>query len=164
MNSETEEVEEQVYSEVETFNFKVSMIMEFEDGAALEANYYRGIDAESVTEARALFLDQFNSLTISQLIEEAKERIAKEPNNLNFYRALARLYAQNKRYEEAVATIESALERGFGDVYDYLYFFPFLNNTRDHFYDKLRDDPRFIEILRREERKYADNLEKYGGL
>lgn len=73
MNIETEEVEEQVYSEAETFNFKVSMIMEFADGAAIEANYYRGVDAESVTEARALFLDQFNSLTISQLIEEAKD-------------------------------------------------------------------------------------------
>jgi len=42
------------------------------------------------------------------LIEEAKERIAKEPGNLNAYRALARLYSQNKRYDEAVATIEDA--------------------------------------------------------
>jgi tetratricopeptide (TPR) repeat protein len=42
------------------------------------------------------------------LIEEAKERIAKEPNNLNFYRALARLYTQNKRFDEAVVTIEDA--------------------------------------------------------
>lgn len=42
------------------------------------------------------------------LIEEAKERIAKEPNNLNFYRALARLYSQNKRFDEAVGAIEDA--------------------------------------------------------
>jgi tetratricopeptide (TPR) repeat protein len=42
------------------------------------------------------------------LIEEAKQRIAAEPNNLNFYRALARVYLQNKRFEEAVATLEDA--------------------------------------------------------
>jgi tetratricopeptide (TPR) repeat protein len=42
------------------------------------------------------------------LIEEAKTRIAQEPNNLNFHRALARLYTQNKRYEEAVGALEEA--------------------------------------------------------
>jgi len=42
------------------------------------------------------------------LIEEARARIEKEPNNLNFYRALARLYTQNKRFDEAVETLEKA--------------------------------------------------------
>lgn len=42
------------------------------------------------------------------LITEAKARIEKEPNNLNFYRALARLYSQNKHFDDAVATLESA--------------------------------------------------------
>ena len=42
------------------------------------------------------------------LIEEAKARLEKEPNNLNFYRALARVYTQNKRFEEAVTTLEAA--------------------------------------------------------
>lgn len=42
------------------------------------------------------------------LIEEAKARIEKEPNNLNFYRALSRLYIQNKRFEEAIETLEAA--------------------------------------------------------
>ncbi len=42
------------------------------------------------------------------LIDEAKQRIAAEPNNLNFYRALARVYLQNKRFTEAVATLEDA--------------------------------------------------------
>ena len=67
-------------------------------------------------------------------------------------------------FDEAVATIESGIDRGFEDIYDYLYFFSYLNNTRDYFYDKLRGDPRFAEILRLEERKYAENLEKYHGL
>jgi tetratricopeptide (TPR) repeat protein len=42
------------------------------------------------------------------LIEEAKARIEQEPKNLNFYRALARLYSQNKRYDEAIETLENA--------------------------------------------------------
>ena len=42
------------------------------------------------------------------LIEEARARIEKEPNNLNLYRALARLYTQNKRFGEAVDTLEKA--------------------------------------------------------
>lgn len=43
-----------------------------------------------------------------ELIAEARARIEKEPNNLNFYRALARLYTSNKRFEEAVETLTSA--------------------------------------------------------
>ena len=42
------------------------------------------------------------------LIDEAKSRLEKEPNNLNFYRALARLYTQNRRFDEAVQTLEAA--------------------------------------------------------
>ncbi len=42
------------------------------------------------------------------LIEEARARIEKEPNNLNLYRALARLLTQNKRFDEAVEALESA--------------------------------------------------------
>lgn len=42
------------------------------------------------------------------LIEEAKARIESEPANLNFYRALARLYTQNKRFDEAIVTLEDA--------------------------------------------------------
>ena len=43
-----------------------------------------------------------------EAIEEARARIEKEPNNLNFYRALARLLIQNKRFDEAVETLEGA--------------------------------------------------------
>lgn len=42
------------------------------------------------------------------LIAEALARIEKEPNNLNSYRALARLYTSGRRFDEAVATLESA--------------------------------------------------------
>ena len=42
------------------------------------------------------------------LIEEARARIEKEPNNLNLYRALSRLLTQNKRFDEAVEALEAA--------------------------------------------------------
>jgi len=42
------------------------------------------------------------------LIVEARARIEQEPNNLNYYRALARLLSQNKRFDEAVEVLEAA--------------------------------------------------------
>jgi len=42
------------------------------------------------------------------LIAEAKAKIAVEPNNINYYRALSRLYIQQKRYPEAIDILEKA--------------------------------------------------------
>ena len=42
------------------------------------------------------------------LIAEKKAQIEKEPGNMNMYRALARIYMQNKRFAEAVQTLEQA--------------------------------------------------------
>ena len=41
-------------------------------------------------------------------IAEAREKIAKEPKNVNYYRALARIFMQNKRYEEALEVFDGA--------------------------------------------------------
>ena len=87
---------------------------------------------------------------------------AARPSRGTYFRS--RVYAALGMFDEAVATIQSGIDRGFEDIYDYLYFFSYLDNTRDYFYDKLRGDPRFAEILRLEERKYAEFLEKYHGL
>ena len=58
-------------------------------------------------------LDQANKAMVTgddaeALIAEKKAQIEKEPGNMNFYRALARLYMQNKRFSEAVQTLEQA--------------------------------------------------------
>lgn len=77
---------------------------------------------------------------------------------------VSRVYAVLGMKAEALDNIEYAIGHAFEEVHDYAYFFPVLNNRRDHFLDTLRGERRFAEILRREEHRYADRLEKYGGL
>ncbi len=77
---------------------------------------------------------------------------------------LSRVYAALGMKDQALGNMQLAIDKCFDDVHDYVYFFPFLNNTRDYFYNKLRGEPRFAEILRREERKHVELLEKYSGL
>ena len=60
-------------------------------------------------------LDQANKAVVTgddaeALIAEKIAQIEKEPKNMNFRRALARLYTQNKRYEEAVECLQQAIE------------------------------------------------------
>ncbi|MCK7489834.1 MAG: hypothetical protein MZU79_06110 [Anaerotruncus sp.] len=76
----------------------------------------------------------------------------------------SRVYAALGMKDEAIDDIEYAIGHAFDEVHDYAYFFPYLNNRRDYFYDQLRGESRFAEILRREEHKYAERLEKYAGL
>jgi tetratricopeptide (TPR) repeat protein len=77
---------------------------------------------------------------------------------------VSRVYAALGMRKEAIDDIEYAIGHAFEEAHDYAYFFPFLNNRRDHFLDRLRGEARFGELLRREEHKYAERLEKYGGL
>ena len=58
-------------------------------------------------------LDQANKAMVvgtdaEALIAEKKAQIEREPGNMNMYRALARIYMQNKRFAEAVQTLEQA--------------------------------------------------------
>jgi tetratricopeptide (TPR) repeat protein len=92
----------------------------------------------------------------------AAGRASGRPSRFTYY--LSRVYAVLGMKNEAIGNMELAIDKSFDDIQDYVYFFPFLNNTRDFFYDKLRADPRFNELLRREERKYVERLEKYSGL
>ena len=72
------------------------------------------------------------------LIADAKSKIEKEPENINYYRQLARLYTQRKMYNEAIQTLDKALEISPGD--------PEVDNTRsatrlmlvDHEIEQLR--------------------------
>lgn len=77
---------------------------------------------------------------------------------------VSRVYAALGMKDQALGNMQLAIDKCFDDAHDYVYFFPFLNNTRDYFYDRLRGEPRFAEILRREERNHVERLEKYSGL
>ena len=79
-----------------------------------------GFQALIANKEQAKKLDQANKAVITgddaeALIAEKKAAIEKEPNNLNFYRALARIYTQNQRFDEAVQTLEAAQKLGSVD-------------------------------------------------
>ena len=60
-------------------------------------------------------LDQANKAVVTgddaeSLIQEKLAQIKAEPKNMNYRRALARLYIQSKRFEEAVKCLQEAIE------------------------------------------------------
>jgi len=90
------------------------------------------------------------------LIEEAK----KDP--LYFSYLLARVYAGCGLKEDAIRIIRLGIDRGFENLLSYLFEFPMLAGS--FFFDGLRGDPRFEEMLSRQKERYEENLRKYGGL
>jgi len=114
-------------------------------------------DKEEIQFTKALFFaakgEKEESLV---LIKKAEEKPV-------FYAyLLSRVYAALGLKDKAIENIELGIKRGFQETQDYLYNYPFLVNC--YFYDPLRDDPRFIEILRQQKKKYEENRRKYGNL
>ncbi|MCQ2388433.1 MAG: tetratricopeptide repeat protein [Kiritimatiellae bacterium] len=77
------------------------------------AGHKGGFRALIKDQEQAKKLDQQNKAVVvgddaDSLIAEKLQQIEREPGNMNYYRALARIYAQNKRFDEAVATLEKA--------------------------------------------------------
>ncbi|MCK4759885.1 MAG: protein kinase [Candidatus Aminicenantes bacterium] len=64
--------------------------------------------------------------------------------------------------DKAIDNIEKGINKGFEETGGYIYSYPYLINNPC--YDNLRDDPRFIDILKREKKKYDEKLKKYGEL
>ena len=74
-----------------------------------------GFQALIANKEQAKKLDQANKAVITgddaeALIKEKLAQIEREPKNMNFRRALARIYVQNKRYEEAIQCLTDAIE------------------------------------------------------
>ena len=74
-----------------------------------------GFQALIANKEQAARLDAANKAVITgddaeKLIQETIEKIAREPKNMNFRRALARLYDQNKRYEEEIQCLQEAIQ------------------------------------------------------
>lgn len=66
-------------------------------------------------------LDMKNKATVTEgddaeaLIADQKAKIEKDPRNINYYRGLARIYQQLKRYDEAVEALTKAREINSSD-------------------------------------------------
>ncbi len=52
---------------------------------------------------------------VKDLVAETLIKIEAEPNNMNYYRSLARLYAQDKKFDDAIGVLTKALEVAKGD-------------------------------------------------
>jgi serine/threonine protein kinase/tetratricopeptide (TPR) repeat protein len=94
--------------------------------------------------------------TALAMMAEAK----KDPYRYTYL--FSRVYGVLGMKDEALETIRLGIEKGFQETQDYLYEYPLLESS--YFYDSLRDDPRFIEILRQQKKKYDENRRKYGDL
>jgi tetratricopeptide (TPR) repeat protein len=80
--------------------------------AAEKGGTYRDMikDTEEATrlekESKAVKTEQ----DAQSLINHLEQRIAQEPENLNHYKALARLYTQNKNFDKAIGILDKGLE------------------------------------------------------
>ncbi len=73
---------------------------------------------------------------------------------------LSNIYAILGMKDEAIENIKESIEKGFHETQGFLHSYLVLINN--HFYDSLRDDPRFKEIVKKENKKYRERKKKYG--
>ncbi|HSA95084.1 MAG TPA: tetratricopeptide repeat protein [Acidobacteriota bacterium] len=66
--------------------------------------------------------------------------------------------------DEAIDLIARTIETGFSKLVSVAYFYLFLANPNNHFYDPLRRDPRFPEILARQKRRHEEESARLGDL
>lgn len=66
--------------------------------------------------------------------------------------------------DETVDLIAQTIETGFARLVTHAYFYLYLVNPNNHFYDTLRSDPRFQEILAGQKRRYEEESARLGDL
>jgi len=86
---------------------------------------------------------------------------AEKENPYRYSYFLSQNYVQLGLNDEAIAVIQKGIKNGFAEIYDYLYSYQVLASR---FYDKLRSDSRFQEILKKQKEKNDAQLEKFRGL
>lgn len=75
---------------------------------------------------------------------------------------ITNIYSLFGMKDEAIRYIKKGNEEGFQLIKDYFYPYPLLKSNP--FFENLRSDPRFQEIVRNEERKFNEKMKKYGDL
>ena len=76
--------------------------------------------------------------------------------------AVTSIYSFLGMEDKAIEYIERGIKMALKEEYAEAYTYPFLNSNP--YYNNLKDDSRFLEILDNEERKYKEKMSKYGGL
>jgi len=89
------------------------------------------------------------------IISGIKERVY-------FTYLLSNVYALLGMEDEAIQNIQEAIEKSIYEIKTYAYNYLYLKNN--HFLDNLRDDSRFKEIVKQQEKIYKERLKKYGNL
>ena len=91
---------------------------------------------------------------------EKNKALALIKGKIPFYYLSTSIYSLLGMKEKAIKYIKEGINKGFEYRKEYLYPYLFLKNNP--FYDNLRGDPRFKEIIRKEKKKYEERLIKYG--
>ncbi|MGD8535663.1 MAG: protein kinase [Candidatus Aminicenantes bacterium] len=94
--------------------------------------------------------------------ERSLEVIKKIDKPVYFSNLLSNIYSLLGMKDEAIQNIELAIEKGLEKVKTYPYHYLYL--IKNPFYDNLRDDPRFQEIVKKQEEWYRENLGKFGDI
>ncbi len=95
-------------------------------------------------------------------IEGEKEKalaIIKDLNPYIYTSLISSVYSLLGMKDEAIEHIRDVIENGFSEIKTYPYTYRSL--TGNHFFDGLRKDPRFREIVEEEKTKYQKRVKKY---
>lgn len=93
--------------------------------------------------------------------ERALELIEGE-SSYAFYYLISNVYAALGMNKESIQYIQDGIKNGFEKIKTYLFTYMYLVNNP--FYEGLREDPLFQEILLRAKGEYEERLSKYGDL
>jgi tetratricopeptide (TPR) repeat protein len=94
--------------------------------------------------------------------ERALELIKGIERYYYYHSLFSYIYAISGMADEAIEVIQDGIDKGYEKIKTYLYtYLKLINNP---FFDGLRGDPRFQEILKSQKKKYEEMSSKYSGL
>jgi hypothetical protein len=93
---------------------------------------------------------------------EAVEQGGMVPNNQALQKFLDKRSRLVGMKDEAIRYIKKGNEEGFQLIKDYLYPYPLLMSNP--FFENLRNDPRFQEVVRNEKKRFDEKNRQYGAL
>jgi TolB-like protein/Tfp pilus assembly protein PilF len=107
---------------------------------------------------------QYSRAYIFALKGEKEKALAiiKDLNPYYLTHLISSVYSILGMKDEAIENIQEVIDKGFYKLQTYPYSYHVL--IKNYFYDNLRDDPRFKEIVKKEKKKYQEKLKKYADI